>query len=376
MKTLRVAIIVGTRPEVIKMSPVYLKMKSNPAIETVLITTAQHRQMLDHALASFQIKPDFDLNIMQPDQTLTDLAAGIITNVQIALSKIKPDVVLVHGDTSTCLYSALAAFYESIPVGHVEAGLRTYNNNAPWPEEINRRLTDPICEWCFAPTKSAAANLIAESVPVSKIHITGNTGVDALLLAKETMENRHIFIKGLDQHALIDKRTILVTGHRRESFGKEFENLCFALRNIVDTHKSTAIVYPVHLNPNIQKPVKKILGNQSRIFLIEPVNYLQFIYLMNKCEIIITDSGGVQEEAPSLHKPVLITRQITERPEAVEECLAKLVGTSSDNILPVVSKLLSDTKFYDSMTHGPNPYGDGKASERIIDILLSSITSC
>ncbi len=369
---IRVALVIGTRPEAIKMAPLYLKMKADPRIDTYLIASAQHRQMLDEALSIFDIKPDIDLNLMQPNQTLSDLAARLIVNVQNALKEIKPDIVLVHGDTSTCLFSALAAFYEQIPIGHVEAGLRTYDYNAPWPEEMNRRLTDPICEWCFAPTPKAAANLLEEKVPESKIHVTGNTVIDALLLAREMVGDQRINVKGLDMESIEGKRLILVTGHRRESFGPPFEQFCLALKDIAEAYKDVVIVYPVHLNPNVQKPVNKILEHENRVFLIEPIEYLPFVFLMNKSELIITDSGGIQEEAPSIHKPVLVTRDTTERPEAVEAGLAKLVGTSREVIVAEASRLLDDPTAYASMATGENPYGDGKASERIIEILTAS----
>ena len=371
MKTIRVAIIIGTRPEAIKMAPVYLKMKADPRINVNLMSTAQHRQMLDTALETFQIKPDLDLNLMQPNQALSDLAGRLILNIQRELIKIKPDVVLVHGDTSTCLYAALAAFYQRIPVGHVEAGLRTYNYNAPWPEEMHRRLTDPICAWCFAPTKLAADNLLAENIPDSKIHITGNTVIDALLIARKRIGDRDVPIEGLRPDDIYGKRLILVTGHRRENFGKPFEAFCLALRDIVDIHKDVVVVYPVHMNPNVRVSVNSILRNKNRVFLIEPLEYLPFVFLMSKCELIITDSGGIQEEAPSLHKPLLVTRMTTERPEAIKSGLAKLVGTSRKDIVFEVSKLLNDAKVYSSMSSGPNPYGDGNASQRIIDVIIS-----
>jgi UDP-N-acetylglucosamine 2-epimerase len=373
MKPVRIAIVIGTRPEAIKIAPVYLKMKAESRIEVILIATAQHRQMLDETLAIFNIKPDIDLDIMQQNQTLAELSARLIVKVQQALATVKPDVVLVHGDTATCLFAALAANYEKIPVGHVEAGLRTYNFDAPWPEEMNRRLTDPICKWCFAPTQRAARNLIEEKIQESNIHITGNTIIDALLLTRERIHREKPIIHGLDLKRIEGKRLILVTGHRRESFGKPFEQFCLALRDIVRTHDDAIIVYPVHLNPNVQKPVNEILGGEERVYLIKPVEYLSFVSLMDKCELIITDSGGIQEEAPSLHKPVLVTRDTTERPEAVESGLAKLVGTSRENIVTEVNRLLTDAQAYASMAQGVNPYGDGKASDRIVDIIISDM---
>ena len=375
MDSIKIAIVIGTRPEAIKMAPVYLHMKADNRIKVTLIATAQHRQMLDETLAIFNIEPDIDLDIMRQNQTLSELSARLIVKVQHALAKVKPDVVIVHGDTATCLFAALAANYERIPVGHVEAGLRTYNFDAPWPEEMNRRLTDPICRWCFAPTKRAAENLYKENIPESHVYITGNTIIDALLLGREKISKEKTMIEGLDQNAIDGRRIILVTGHRRESFGKPFEQFCLALKDIVETHKDVVIVYPVHLNPNVRKPVNEFLKEQERVYLIEPLEYLSVVALMDKCDLIITDSGGIQEEAPSLHKPVLVTRDTTERPEAVESGLAKLVGTSRKNIVKEANKLLTDSKAYDSMSKGGNPYGDGKASERIVDIIVSDIGS-
>lgn len=372
MNAKKIAIVIGTRPEAIKMAPVYLKMKEDPRIDVLLIASAQHRKMLDEALGIFDISPDIDLDLMRPEQTLSDLSARIIVNVQKTLAEVRPDAILVHGDTATCLFSTLAAFYQQIPVGHVEAGLRTYNFKAPWPEEMNRRLTDPICEWCLAPTPRAADNLRAERIPDARIFITGNTVIDALFLALDKVRNKTAMVKGLDLEQIKGKRLILVTGHRRESFGKPFEAFCLALKEIAEIHRDVVVVYPVHLNPNVQRPVNTILGNQERVYLIEPIEYLPFVALMEQSEIIITDSGGIQEEAPSLHKPVLVTRETTERPEAVEAGLAKLIGTSRDKIVSETTRLLTDSVAYREMAKGANPYGDGKAAGRITDILASS----
>lgn len=366
---MKIAVVVGTRPEAIKMAPVYLALKNDHRTEVVLIATAQHRQMLDQVLSVFSIAPDVDLDIMRPNQTLSGITAAVVTNVQEALARVKPDVALVHGDTTTCLASTLAAFYERIPVGHVEAGLRTYNFQAPWPEEMNRRLVDPICRWCFAPTESAAENLRNECVPEGNIFITGNTVIDALLMAREMTQKKTPVIPGLGLRSQDEKRLILVTGHRRESFGKPFEEFCLALRDIVRMHEDVVVVYPVHLNPNVQKPVRKILGAEERVHLIEPIEYLPFVYLMDRSYLIITDSGGIQEEAPSLGKPVLVTRSVTERPEAIQAGLAKLVGTDRSGIVNEVSKLLQKHGEYDKMITPANPYGDGKAAGRIVDIL-------
>lgn len=375
MRKKHIVIIIGTRPEAIKLAPVYLAIKSEPQLKVTLLATAQHREMLDQVLSTFHIKADIDLDIMRPNQSLSEVSSQVIVGVQKVLGELKPDAVLVQGDTTTCLCSAIAAFYEQIPVGHIEAGLRTYNLKAPWPEEMNRRLVDPICRWCFAPTSRAGDNLRAEQIPAENIFITGNTVIDALLKARDIVCKHKPEIPELADSLLDGYRLILVTGHRRESFGQSFEELCQALRQIVHDHKDTVLVYPVHLNPNVQKPVTKILDNTSRIHLIAPVEYLQFVYLMNRSYLIITDSGGIQEEAPSLHKPVLVTREVTERPEAVEAGLAKLVGTSKEKITREASRLLTDTDAYTSMSQGGNPYGDGKASERILEFLSSTITT-
>lgn len=335
--------------------------------------TARHREMLDQVCSVFGVVPDIDLDLMRPNQTLSKIAAGVIVGVQKVLAQIKPGVVLVHGDTITCLCSALAAFYESIPVGHIEAGLRTYNFDAPWPEEMNRRLTDPISRWCFTPTVRVADNLRAEHIPEENIFVTGNTIVDALFMARDMVRNDKPLIPDLPDSRLDGRRLILVTGHRRENFGRPFERFCNALRQVVYNHPDTVLVYPVHLNPNVQKPVNDILGGQERIYLIHPLEYLQFIYLLDRSYFVITDSGGVQEEAPSLHKPVLVTREVTERPEAVKMGIAKLVGTSEEKIVSEASRLLTDAQAYSAMAKGENPYGDGHASEKIVRILLSTM---
>ena len=365
---MKIALIAGTRPEAIKMAPVYLALKRDARTNVVMIATAQHRQMLDQALSVFDIVPDVDLDLMRPNQTLASVMAAVVTGVQKALAEIGPDAVLVHGDTTTCMASALAAFYERIPVGHVEAGLRTYDFNAPWPEEMNRRLVDPICRWCFAPTESAADNLRSERIPEESIFVTGNTVIDALLIAREMTHKRTPDVPGLLAQALDGKRLILVTGHRRESFGKPFEEFCLALRDIVRVHEDVVVVYPVHLNPNVQRPVREILGKEDRVHLIGPTEYLPFVYLMDRSHLIITDSGGIQEEAPSFGKPVLVTRGVTERPEAIQAGLAKLVGTDRDTIVAEASRLLTDPSAYAGMTSSENPYGDGMAAGRIVDI--------
>jgi len=366
-----VAVVVGTRPEAIKMAPVYLALKADPRARVRLLTTAQHRQMLDQVLSVFSISPDVDLDLMRPDQTLAEVTARVVMGVQGALAAMQPDAVLVHGDTTTCLCSALAAAYERIPVGHVEAGLRTYDFNAPWPEEINRRLTDPLCQWCFAPTESAAANLRAEHIADDRIFVTGNTVIDALFLARDMTRTQAPRVGDLPPGALEGRRLILVTGHRRESFGQPLREFCLALRDLVRAHPDTVVVYPVHLNPNVRRTVHEMLDSEPRVHLIRPLAYLPFVHLMDRSFLIITDSGGIQEEAPSLGKPVLVTRELTERPEAVQAGLAALCGTDRRKIVQTASTLLTDEGAYAAMSHGKNPYGDGQASRRIVDVLCS-----
>jgi UDP-N-acetylglucosamine 2-epimerase (non-hydrolysing) len=372
MSKRRVAVVVGTRPEAIKMAPLYLTLKADSRVDVRLIAAAQHRQLLDQVLSAFRIQPALDLDLMRPGQTLADLTSRAITALQQAYSDLRPDEVLVHGDTTSCFAGAIAAFYEKIPLGHVEAGLRTYDFQAPWPEEMNRRLVDPISRWCFAPTETAAENLRAERIPEGNIFVTGNTVVDAVVMAREMVQRNAPEIPDLPQAAFECKRLILITGHRRESFGLPFEEFCMALKDIAREFEDVALVYPVHLNPNVWTPVHRILGKEDRIFLIPPVEYLPFVYLMERCHFIITDSGGIQEEAPSFGKPVLVTRTATERPEAIERQCAMLVGTSRQNILREASRLLTDPEAYTEMTRAENPYGDGRASQRIADILLTS----
>jgi UDP-N-acetylglucosamine 2-epimerase len=373
MSSKRIAIVVGTRPEAIKMVPVYLALNADPRAKVFLLATAQHRRMLDQVLSVFGIKPDVDLDLMRPDQSLSEITARLVVGVQKAITDLKADIILVQGDTTTCLCAALAAFYERIPIGHVEAGLRTYDFGAPWPEEMNRRLVDPISRWCFAPTKRAAENLRAEHIPEENVFLTGNTVIDALLLAREMTRRQQLAIPELPRDALEGKRLILVTGHRRESFGKPFEEFCLALREIARTHPDTLVVYPVHLNPNVQKPVYRILGREDRIHLIPPVEYLSFVYLMDRSYLIITDSGGIQEEASSFRKPTLVTRKVTERQEAVEAGLVKLVGTDRETITAEASRLLTDPAAYARMSTGENLFGDGRSAERIVNILFSTL---
>lgn len=366
-----VMVVVGTRPEAIKMAPVVhaLKKRGRGEGRTLLCVTAQHREMLDQALDVFELKPDYDLNLMKPGQDLTDLTARILTGVRDVLAQAKPEAVLVHGDTATCLGAALAAFYARVPVGHVEAGLRTYDFEAPWPEEMNRRLVDPVCRWCFAPTEAARANLLAERVPGERIVVTGNTAIDALQMAVAKVQAAPPKIEGLDAAVLAGKRLVLVTGHRRESFGSGFEQLCLGLRDIVEKFADVALVYPVHLNPRVQEPVHRLLGNHPRIHLLAPQAYLAFVWLMRQAVLIVTDSGGIQEEAPSLGKPVLVMRDTTERPEAVAAGAAKLVGTGRAKIAGEAARLLGDPKAYAAMSSVRNPYGDGQAAARIVEEL-------
>jgi len=366
-----VMVVVGTRPEAIKMAPVVLALKKRPQGRTLLCVTAQHRQMLDQALEIFALKPDIDLNLMTPGQDLAALTARALTGVRDAIRQAKPDAVLVHGDTTTCLAGGLAAFYEQVPLGHVEVGLRTYNFAAPWPEEMNRRLVDPLCRWCFAPTQAAAENLKSEHISPDNIVVTGNTAIDALEMAVQMVRLKTPALEGLDAAALDGKRLVLVTGHRRESFGGGFESLCLGLRDVADSAPDIAIVYPVHLNPNVQAPVKRLLGDHPRIHLLQPQSYLPFVWLMQRSTLIITDSGGIQEEAPSLGKPVLVMREVTERPEAMLAGAAILVGTDRARIAAEATRLLTDAQAYRAMASVKNPYGDGKAAGRIVAALAS-----
>src|SRR5690554_1615368 len=371
---MKVLTVFGTRPEAIKMAPLALQLADDPRFEAKVCVTAQHREMLDQVLGLFELTPDYDLNLMKPGQDLTDVTTGILQGMKGVLADFKPDMVLVHGDTATTFATTLACYYQQIPVGHVEAGLRTGNLYSPWPEEANRKLTGAIAAKHFAPTTLSRQNLLNEGVPASNIIVTGNTVIDALLevvkkldtnqpLAEE-MSNRFDFLDS-------DKKLILVTGHRRESFGGGFERICQALANTAQAHPDTQIVYPVHLNPNVQEPVNRLLGNNPNIRLIEPQDYLPFVYLMNRAHIILTDSGGIQEEAPSLGKPVLVMRDTTERPEAVEAGTVKLVGTNVERILSETNTLLSDNVSYQRMSQAHNPYGDGNASARIVETLAA-----
>ena len=372
-KMKKILFVFGTRPEAIKMAPVIKAFKDEKIFDTKVCVTAQHRQMLDQVLDIFDIKPDYDLNIMERGQDLFDITANVLSGMKNVLSEYSPDLVLVHGDTSTTSATAIAAFYQKIKVGHVEAGLRTGNIYSPWPEEVNRQISGVIANYHFAPTKTSLENLLKENKNKENILVTGNTVIDALFLVLDKIEKdeklKNKILKSIsDQYKFNnDKKIILVTGHRRENFGEGFTNICKALKKIADSNHDVDIVYPVHLNPNVQKPVKNILSNSKNIYLIDPLSYENFIYLMSKSYFIITDSGGVQEEAPSLGKPVLVLRNTTERPEAVEAGTVKLVGTNFEAIVNESQKFLDDEKEYKKMSKAHNPYGDGSASKRIVN---------
>lgn len=368
--------VFGTRPEAIKMAPIVQALQNDCRFEAKVCVTGQHREMLDQVLDLFQISPDYDLNIMQPKQTLNQVTSNILLVIDAVLDEFKPDVVLVHGDTATTFAASLAAYYRHILVGHVEAGLRTGNIHSPWPEEANRKLTSSLTHYHFAPTATSQNNLLAEGYDASKIHVTGNTVIDALFIIRDRIAN----YKELDSTLSTmfpqldsDKKMILVTGHRRESFGSGIEQICQALASTAAKYPNCQIIYPVHLNPNIQEPVNRLLNNIDNIYLIEPQQYLTFVYLMNKANIILTDSGGIQEEAPSLAKPVLVMRDTTERPEAVEVGTVRLVGTNANSIAQALDTLLSDENAYQQMAQATNPYGDGQATKRILDILASPV---
>jgi len=375
----KVLLVFGTRPEAIKMAPLVKAFQAEAHFETRVCVTAQHREMLDQVLEIFDIKPEYDLNLMKPGQDLYDITSNVLLGMKDVLSDFKPDVVLVHGDTTTTSATSLAAFYQKIKVGHVEAGLRTHDIYSPWPEEANRQITGVLASYHFAPTTTSRDNLTRENKDAKNILVTGNTVIDALFLALEKIDNnqelKNEIIKNINtQYKLNDsKRLILVTGHRRENFGQGFINICEALKTIAVNNPEIDIVYPVHLNPNVQQPVKEILSDVDNVYLIEPLQYENFIYMMNKSYFIITDSGGVQEEAPSLGKPVLVMRDTTERPEALQAGTVKLVGTNKEVIIKEAQKLLDDKVEYERMSRAHNPYGDGKACERIVDFLKGTL---
>lgn len=384
----KILFVFGTRPEAIKMAPLVLEFKKYPLqYETVVCVSGQHREMLDTVLDLFQIVPDYDLNIMQANQDLYDVTNRILTGLRDVLKQVKPDLVFVHGDTTTSTTAALAAFYQQIPVAHVEAGLRTGNIYSPWPEEMNRQLTGRLATYHFAPTPLAKQNLLKENVYEKNIEVTGNTVIDALhWVVNRIADNNDLSLslqcdlvqKGYDINRLLrGQQMVLITGHRRENFGEGFLNICQAIKQLADTFPNIDFVYPMHMNPNVRKPVLDILGNAgNNVFLIEPLSYLPFVYMMQKSLLILTDSGGVQEEAPGLGKPVLVMRDTTERPEAVEAGTVMLVGTDKNKIINGVSNLVNNINgLYDSMSHAENPYGDGKACDRIVKWLMKQYDS-
>ena len=370
----KILLVFGTRPEAIKMCPLVKEFQKYPNdFETVVCVTGQHREMLDQVLEIFDVKPDYDLNIMKQGQDLYDVTARVLTGMRDVLDEVKPDVVLVHGDTTTSMAAAMAAFYRQIPVGHVEAGLRTHNLYSPWPEEMNRQVTGRIAEYDFAPTPLSRQNLLDEGVPEERITVTGNTVIDALHWVVENVLAQGYVPKDPSVAALLqdDKRKVLITGHRRENFGEGFISMCTAIRDLARKYPEVDFLYPMHLNPNVRKPIRQVFGDHpaENLHFIEPLDYLDFVYLMSRSYIVLTDSGGIQEEAPGLGKPVLVMRDTTERPEALEAGTVKLVGTDYDRIVSEVSSLLDDPAAYDAMSHAVNPYGDGKACPRIVEKL-------
>lgn len=386
----KVLLVFGTRPEAIKMAPLVKELQSQPdKFETVVAVTGQHREMLDQVLRIFEIVPEYDLAIMKAGQDLYDITARVLTGMRDILTEVKPDIVLVHGDTTTSTATALAAFYQQIPVGHIEAGLRTHDVYSPWPEEMNRQITGRIATLHFAPTLLSKQNLLKEGVAEQSIFVTGNTVIDALKQVIDKIgdqsDSQTEIIKTLASQkinkSLIDswswtRRLVLITGHRRENFGEGFLNICHAIKQLAEKNPEVDFVYPVHLNPNVLKPVNEILGNGteilSNVHLIEPLDYLPFVYMMSKSYLVLTDSGGIQEEAPGLGKPVLVMRDTTERPEAVEAGTVLLVGTNKESIVLETSRLLNDKIHYSKMSQASNPYGDGKACVRIADVLKNS----
>ena len=377
----KVMLVFGTRPEAIKMCPLVKEFqKHGEEFETIVCVTGQHREMLDQVLKIFEVIPDYDLNIMKQGQDLYDVTARVLTGMREVLKEAKPDVVLVHGDTTTSTAAALAAFYQQIPVGHVEAGLRTHNIYSPWPEEMNRQITGRIATYDFAPTPLSRQNLLDEGVSDDKITVTGNTVIDALQMVVSKMQvnpelegaiRAKLYRCGYDVNR--ERRLVLITGHRRENFGEGFISMCTAIKDLTKKYPDVDFVYPMHLNPNVRKPIHEVFGenldNLGNMFFIEPLEYLEFVYLMSKSFIVLTDSGGIQEEAPGLGKPVLVMRDTTERPEALDAGTVKLVGTDYDKIVGEVSTLLNDSEAYEKMSQAVNPYGDGLACGRIVDVL-------
>lgn len=388
MKT--IMLVFGTRPEAIKMAPLVKEFQKHPEeFNTIVCVTGQHREMLDQVLLIFEIIPDYDLNIMKQGQDLYDVTARVLTGMRDVLTETKPDVVLVHGDTTTSTAAALAAFYQQIPVGHVEAGLRTHNIYSPWPEELNRQITGRIAEYDFAPTPLSRDNLLKENVDESKITVTGNTVIDALYMVVDKIKNNPqldtelkgiLKTAGYDVDRLSDgKKLVLITGHRRENFGDGFISMCKAIKTLTEKYPDVDFVYPMHLNPNVRKPIHEVFGEDlsglGNMFFIEPLEYLSFVYLMEKSNIVLTDSGGIQEEAPGLGKPVLVMRDTTERPEALDAGTVKLVGTDYDKIVNEVSSLLDDQEIYEKMSKAVNPYGDGLASNRIVSSIKNQLVN-
>lgn len=370
----KILVVFGTRPEAIKMAPVVKHLHQNGYFEVKICVTAQHREMLDQVLEFFNIIPDYDLNLMRPNQNLNQLTASLISALGKVVEEFQPNCVLVHGDTTTCMAASITAFYAGCKIGHIEAGLRTHNKFAPYPEEINRKIAASVTDFHFSPTDTAKKNLLKENYAEDSIIVTGNTVIDGLFLAISKIKSQQF--KSIDslKNKFNDKaRIILITGHRRENFGEGFLNICCAIKTIANNNPDITIVYPVHLNPNVQQPVKEILGRVENVILIEPQPYEAFVWLMNKAYIIITDSGGVQEEAPSLGKPVLVMRETTERPEAVEAGTVVLVGTNPDKIIQECEKLLTNPSYYQKMSETINPYGDGKASHRIVKYLTENL---
>ncbi|RCU43302.1 UDP-N-acetylglucosamine 2-epimerase (non-hydrolyzing) [Corallincola holothuriorum] len=371
---MRILTVFGTRPEAIKMAPLVHALAKDERFDAKVCVTAQHREMLDQVLALFEITPDYDLNLMKPNQDLTDVTCGILNGLKPVLAEFNPDYVLVHGDTATTLSATLASYYQQIKVGHVEAGLRTGNINSPWPEEGNRKLTGALAELHFAPTDASRKNLLNENVDASKVVVTGNTVIDALLDVVDKLKSDTELAANLSARFNFlnaTQRLVLITGHRRESFGGGFERICEAIAYMASRFPSVQFVYPVHLNPNVREPVNRLLKSLDNVFLIEPQDYLPFVYLMNRSSVILTDSGGIQEEAPSLGKPVLVMRETTERPEAVDAGTVKLVGTDVRQIVTELTTLLTDEGAYTKMSVAHNPYGDGSACKRILETLAN-----
>ena len=372
----KIMVIFGTRPEAIKLAPVIRAFQKSDAVELSVVVTAQHRQMLDQVLDVFGICPDVDLDLMLPNQTLADFTARALVQLDRVYAEQRPDLVLVQGDTTTVLAASLGAFYRRVPIGHVEAGLRTFDLTAPWPEEANRVLTSHLADLHFAPTAQSRLNLLAEKVPSDRIHVTGNTAIDALLLAQEILRSRDVAVPGLPEQLLSGRRLVLITGHRRENFGDGFQGICQGVSRLALRYPDVHFVYPVHLNPNVMEPVNAALGNgqHANVHLLQPLGYLPFVKLMSASYLILTDSGGIQEEAPSLGKPVFVMRDTTERPEAVEAGTARIVGTDPERIIREVSRVLDSAEEYEKMSRARNPFGDGNAAEAIWDISLKFLS--